>query len=123
VLAPGGPEDDGKLRMADILNLRLDADLVVLSACETGLGRRVTGEGLVGFARAFFYAGARSLAVSLWLVADSSTPDLMRDFYSRLERGERKADALRQAKLAMIAGGRFAHPFYWAPFVLVGDAG
>ncbi len=122
VLAPG-PGDDGRLRMADILKLKLRADLVVLSACETGLGRQVTGEGMVGFSRAFFYAGARSLAVSLWLVADSSTPDLMLDFYRRLERGERKAEALRQAKLAMIAGKRFAHPFYWAPFVLVGDAG
>jgi CHAT domain-containing protein len=121
VLAPSGPGDDGKLRMADIFDLKLDADLVVLSACETGLGRQVTGEGLVGFTRAFFYAGARSLAVSLWLVADSSTPDLMRELYSRLERGENKAEALRQAKLAMIAGRRFAHPFYWAPFVLVGD--
>ncbi|HEY8019939.1 MAG TPA: CHAT domain-containing protein [Thermoanaerobaculia bacterium] len=121
VLAPSGPGDDGKLRMADILKLRLNADLVVLSACETGLGREVTGEGLVGLSRAFFYAGARSLTVSLWLVSDASTPVLMRDFYARLVRGEDKDEALRQAKLAMIARGRYAHPFYWAPFILAGD--
>ena len=122
MLAPSGT-DDGKLRLADIFNLQLDADLVVLSACETGLGQQVRGEGLVGFTRAFFYAGARSLAVSLWLVPDTSTPELMRALYVRLQRGESKAEALRHAKLAMIAGERYAHPFYWAPFVLVGDPG
>ncbi len=123
VLAPSPPADDGMLRLADIFNLQLDADLVVLSACETGLGQQVRGEGLVGFTRAFFYAGARSLAVSLWLVPDNSTPELMRALYQRLQGGDSKAEALRQAKLAMIARGRYAHPFYWAPFVLVGDPG
>ncbi len=121
VLWPAGPRDDGILGINDIFNLKLSADLVVLSACETGLGKRVSGEGLVGLARAFFYAGAPSLVVSLWQVSEDTAPDFMPDFYARLGRGDDKGEALRQAKLAMIAGERRAHPFYWAPFILSGD--
>jgi CHAT domain-containing protein len=121
----GDGQDDGVLRTHEIFDLDLSADLVVLSACETGLGLRLSGEGIVGLARAFFYAGASSLVVSLWNVADVSTSDLMTAFYRRLPAGADDADeaeALRQAKLELIAaGGQHAHPFHWSPFVLVGD--
>jgi CHAT domain-containing protein/Tfp pilus assembly protein PilF len=114
--------EDGLLQVYEIFNLKLNADLVVLSACETGLGKQVKGEGLVGLTRAFLYAGTPSVVVSLWKVLDTSTAGLMVRFYSHLKNGKRsKADALRQAKLEMIHQGQFAHPFYWAPFILVGD--
>jgi CHAT domain-containing protein len=115
------PKEDGLLQVYEIFNLKLNADLVVLSACKTGLGKEVKGEGLIGLTRAFMYAGARSLVVSLWQVADPSTAELMVKFYERLDRAGDKADALRQAKLELIQSGRYAHPFYWAPFVLVGE--
>lgn len=119
-----GREADGILRMHEIFNLRMRADLVVLSACDTGLGKQVSGEGLVGLTRAFLYAGANSLVVSLWQVADRSTAGLMVDFYNFLKQGEEKVDALQRAKLRMIeSGGKTSHPFYWAPFVLTGEPG
>ncbi|RPH55509.1 CHAT domain-containing protein, partial [bacterium] len=111
--------DDGLLQVYEIFNLKLEAELVVLSACESGLGREVTGEGLVGVTRAFLYAGAPSVVVSLWRVRDDTAPDLMLDFYQGLNQLG-KAEALRQAKLTMIGAGRHSHPYYWAPFVLVG---
>jgi CHAT domain-containing protein/Tfp pilus assembly protein PilF len=108
------------LRVNEIFNLSLDADLVVLSACETA-GKAVTGEGLVGLSRAFLYAGSPSVVVTLWRVADASTPGLMLRLYENLDQSGDKAEALRQAKLGMIQrGGAFAHPYYWAPFILVG---
>jgi len=113
--------EDGFLQVYEIFNLKLSADLAVLSACETALGKEVTGEGLVGLARAFFYAGVPSVVVSLWNVADGPAPDLMLSFYQDLDRLGSKARALRQAKLAMISGGTYSHPAYWAPFVLVGE--
>jgi CHAT domain-containing protein/Flp pilus assembly protein TadD len=113
---------DGFLQVAEIFNLRLDADLVVLSACETGLGRMVRGEGLLGLTRAFLYAGASSLVVSLWSVADRSTSELMQRFYASLvKEGESKTAALRSAKLSMLDDPILAHPFNWAPFTLIGD--
>src|SRR5262249_5452314 len=120
LLAPEGGED-GRLRISDVFALKLNADLVVLSGCKTGLGKQVTGEGLVGLSRAFFYAGAPSLVVSLWQVAEESTPRLMLDFYRQLERKVDKGEALQIAKLDMLNDGQHAHPYYWAPFVLVGD--
>jgi CHAT domain-containing protein/Tfp pilus assembly protein PilF len=117
-----GSDEDGLLQMYEVFNLRLTAESVVLSACETGVGKRVGGEGLITLARAFFHAGARSVVVSLWQVRDESTRDLMVRFYRGLDTGETRVEALRRAKLQMIQEGRFAHPFYWAPFVLVGDA-
>ena len=99
------------------------ADLVVLSACETALGRELRGEGIVGLTRAFLHAGAASVPASLWQVADRSTADLTLAFYRHLARSPGKGEALRQAKLELIAGKRFAHPFYWAPFVLSGEPG
>jgi CHAT domain-containing protein len=122
VLTPPGPgsHEDGYLRVDEIFNLKLGANLLVLSACETGRGKEVRGEGLVGLTRAFLYAGARSLVVSLWPVQDTTTPELMVGFYSHLAPGHSKAEALRQTKLKRIAEGR-AHPYYWAPFILAGD--
>jgi CHAT domain-containing protein/Tfp pilus assembly protein PilF len=122
VLAPGeGKRDDGLLQVHEIFNLKLSADLVVLSACQTALGKEVTGEGLVGLTRAFFYAGVPSVVVSLWNVVDGPTPDLMLSFYEDLDRLGSRARALQQAKLTMISKRGYAHPAYWAPFILVGE--
>jgi CHAT domain-containing protein len=114
--------EDGLLQVYEIFNLKLNADLVVLSACETGLGKETKGEGLVGLTQAFFYAGTPSLAVSLWKVQDRSTAELMVRFYRHLNNPEySKAQALRQAQLEMIRKGDFSHPYYWAGFVLIGQ--
>jgi CHAT domain-containing protein/tetratricopeptide (TPR) repeat protein len=112
--------EDGLLQVHEIFNLRLDADLVTLSACETGLGEQVTGEGMVGLTRAFLYAGARSLVVSLWPVSDQSTPELMTSFYRHLGDARTKTAALRQAKLERIEAG--VEPHRWAPFILAGES-
>jgi CHAT domain-containing protein/Flp pilus assembly protein TadD len=111
--------EDGLLQVYEIFNLRLSADLVVLSACETGLGEQVTGEGMIGLTRGFLYAGARSLLVSLWPVSDRSTPELMAGVYRHL-RGGTKAEALQRAKLERISAGD--EPHRWAPFILAGDS-
>ncbi len=108
------------LSASEILRQRWNADLVVLSACRTGLGPKLRGEGILGFTRAFHFAGVASVAVSLWPVSDESTAALMGEFYQRLSRGEGKSEALRQAKLSLLRSGPFAHPYYWAPFVLSG---
>lgn len=116
------PREDGILETREIFRLHLTADLVVLSGCQTGLGRLVRGEGLIGLTRAFFYAGTPSLVASLWEVSDQSTVHLMSSFYAALDRGDDKAVALRRAKCDLLRqGGRTAAPFYWAPFVLLGS--
>ncbi|HLL75271.1 MAG TPA: CHAT domain-containing protein [Pyrinomonadaceae bacterium] len=119
----GNRESDGFLRTDEIFNLRLGAQLVVLSACETGLGREKRGEGVIGLTRAFMYAGAPTVGVSLWSVADRSTAELMSDFYKRLltKQSATTPAALRAAQQQMIGGKRYSAPFYWAPFVLIGD--
>jgi CHAT domain-containing protein len=118
-----GSKEDGLLQVREIFNLELHADLVVLSACNTGLGRVVSGEGLIGMTRAFFYAGAGSVVVSLWQVDDESTSDLMVSFYHHLQEVGNKSEALRRAKLELIDRSRYFHPpYYWAPFILVGRA-
>jgi CHAT domain-containing protein/Tfp pilus assembly protein PilF len=110
----------GRLKVSDIFNLELKTGLVVLSACETA-GKEVNGEGLVGLTRAFLYAGSPSVVVTLWRVADRKTSDLMVRFYSNLDQSGDKAEALRQAKLGLIGKrGISSHPYYWAPFILVG---
>jgi CHAT domain-containing protein len=112
----------GFLRLDDIYNLDLNADLVVLSACDTALGREIRGEGLVGFSQAFLYAGARGLVLSLWQVSDAATATLMTRFYEHmLKEGASAGDALRAAQLSMAAERRWASPYYWGAFVLVGD--
>lgn len=112
------PTEDGLLAAYEIFNLKLRADLVVLSACETGLGKEVKGEGLMSLTRAFMYAGTPSVVVSLWNVNDQSAADLMIRFYRHLQAGKTKSEALRQAQLETIRDNGF--PFFWAPFVLVG---
>ena len=114
--------EDGLLQVYEIFNLRLNADLVVLSACETGLGKATKGEGIVGMTQAFLYAGTPSVAVSLWKVQDRFTSDLMVRLYRHLNNPRlNKADALRQAQLEMIRKGDFSHPYYWAGFILIGQ--
>lgn len=119
----GNKNNDGFLRTDEVFNLKLGGPLVMLSACETGLGKEKRGEGVMGLTRAFMYAGAPTVGVSLWSVADKSTADLMSDFYRRLLTSNEasSASALRGAQLAMISGKKYSAPFYWAPFVLVGD--
>jgi CHAT domain-containing protein/lipopolysaccharide biosynthesis regulator YciM len=115
--------EDGVLYSGEIYNLKLNADLVVLSACETGLGKIQKGEGIIGLTRALLYAGTKNIIVSLWQVADKSTSDLMVDFYknSLASKGQLSySEALRNAKLKMINEGKYAHPFFWSPFILIG---
>ncbi len=115
-------EEDGYLRASEIFNLKLNSELVVLSACQTGLGKLIRGEGMVGLTRAFMYAGAPSILVSLWSVSDISTATLMGEFYKYLIKNKLyKTDALRKAQLSLITNPNYSHPFYWAPFVLIGD--
>lgn len=109
---------DGRLTVRDAYRLHLDCDLVVLSACETGISAIAPGDELIGLARGFFAAGAPSLVVSLWTVDDATTAELMHTFYTTLQAGARPGAALRQAQLALMQ--HHPHPFFWAPFVLMG---
>jgi CHAT domain-containing protein/Flp pilus assembly protein TadD len=117
-----GADTDGFLRLNDIFNLNLPAELVVLSACETGLGKDVQGEGLVGLTRGFMYAGAKRVAVSLWSVNDVATAELMKRFYQQmLEKGVNPVAALRAAQLEMMKSEQWKAPYYWAAFVVQGE--
>jgi CHAT domain-containing protein/Flp pilus assembly protein TadD len=119
--ARGKPED-GFLRLNDIYNLRLDADLVVLSACRTALGQEIRGEGLVGLTRGFMYAGAARVLASLWSVEDRATADLMATFYrARLRQGLSPAEALRRAQLEIARQPGRKPPYFWAGFSLQGE--
>ena len=122
---PEHPEegrDNGLLQAWEIFeSVRLDADLVALSACDSGLGKEMGGEGLVGLVRAFQFAGARSVLASLWSVSDVSTADLMKRFYGYLRGGRSKDEALRAAQADFIRRQDFSHPFHWAAFQLSGD--
>jgi CHAT domain-containing protein len=134
-------EEDGFLKTSEVLGWKLKADLVVLSACKTALGKQVAGEGIVGLSRAFMLAGAKSVVVSLWSVDSNSTAALMRQYYKNLRAGQTKEESLRLAKQELKAGdysvhrGRdlqivsaeepirlnAQHPFFWAPFILLGE--
>ena len=117
-----GRPQNGFLRLHDIYNLDLPAELVVLSACDTGLGKDVKGEGLVGLARGFMYAGAARVVASLWKVDDEASADLMTQFYRRmLENGKPPAAALREAQITIWKQKRWTAPHYWAAFVLQGE--
>jgi CHAT domain-containing protein len=118
--AEGRPQD-GFLRAHEIYNLQLPAEAVVLSACQTGLGREVKGEGLIGLTRGFLYAGAERVVVSLWSVDDEATAELMVRFYRGVMKGKPPAQALRTAQLEMWKGRRWQAPYYWAAFVLHGE--
>lgn len=115
-----GGGDDGVLYAREIYNLSLDSELVVLSACETGGGSVIRGEGVMGLSRAFQYAGSRSLLASLWKIDDRSTSSLMLHFYRHLTEGTTKPESLRMAQLELIENIRFAHPYHWASFILIG---
>ncbi|MCU1276358.1 MAG: hypothetical protein JWO48_3789 [Bryobacterales bacterium] len=124
-LEPDGTED-GRLEVHEILDLRLNASLVTLSACDTALGSGYfaevpAGDEFIGLTRAFLYAGSRAVLATLWEVSDRSTVDFMRSFYGALAQSG-KPKALAAAQRAMLGcGGRYSHPYYWAPFVLVGQ--
>jgi len=116
------PEEDGFLQMREIYNLNLNSDLVTLSACQTGLGQLIKGEGIEGINRAFFFAGSSSVLMSLWAVNDQATYQLMERFYTYLRSSESIMDGLRKAKLEMIDSDVLSHPYYWAGFVISGKA-
>jgi CHAT domain-containing protein len=118
-----GQPQDGFLTLRDIYELDLPVHLVVLSACQTGVGQLVRGEGLIGLTRGFMYAGAQSVVVSLWRVDDKATAELMKRFYQHML-GKNKlpaAAALRQAQLEMQSQHDWQDSYYWAGFVLQGD--
>ena len=117
-----GRPQNGFLRLYDIYNLKLNADLVVLSACQTALGKEIKGEGLVGLTRGFMYAGAPRVVATLWRIDDRATADMMRRFYhAMLTDGLRPAAALRAAQLSMLRDRRWHSPHFWAPFTLQGE--
>ena len=113
--------EDGILHLGEVYTLDLNADLVVLSACETGLGQLVQGEGIIGLTRGFLYAGAGNIMVSLWKADDAATADLMVAFYNQMLTQTAKAEALQTAKRGLIRQSpRYARPYYWSSFILVG---
>jgi len=112
--------EDGILYSGEILGLKLNAQLVTLSACETALGKKIEGEGIRGLSTAFIFAGAKNVIASLWKVSDQSTSELMIEFYTELLSGKDKATSLRLAKLSLINTEKYNHPYYWAPFVQIG---
>ena len=117
-----GRPQDGFLRLNEVYNLRLPAELVVLSACQTALGKQIKGEGLVGLTRGFMYAGAKRVMASLWNISDSVTPELMKRFYhGMLIKQLEPAAALRAAQIEMWQTSHQKSPYYWAAFVLQGD--
>lgn len=113
--------EDGLLEAREIMESHLSADLVVLSACETALGRIGAGEGIIGLSWAFFAAGSRATVVSQWKVSSESTSLLMASFYKNLKKGIVPAEALRLAAIQVSENQQYRHPFYWAPFVLIGS--
>ena len=115
--------DNERLYVKDLYNCALNADLVVLSACETGVGKWQRGEGIISLARAFAYAGTKSIVTTLWQIDDARTKNLMELFYTHLKRGVTKDAALRQAKLDYLNTFKSAHaaPFRWAGFIAIGD--
>lgn len=122
IFLQAGQQEDGNLYAGEIYDLDLNASLVTLSACQTGMGKVMKGEGVIGLSRALVYAGARNIIVSFWNVADESTANLMKDFYRNLLQSPDSgySSALRKSKLQLMDDPRFSAPFYWAPFVLIG---
>ena len=117
-----GQDEDGFITMQDVYNLRVPVSLVVLSACRTGLGEDVRGEGLIGLTRGFMHAGASSVVASLWKVDDEATAELMKHFYTNmLKKGMRPAEALREAQNTLRQDPLWSSPHYWAGFTLQGE--
>ncbi len=122
----GDPENDGLLEAREIMDMNINADLAVLSACDTARGRVGAGEGVIGMSWAFFVASVRTTVVSQWKVNSASTSQLMVNFYQALKSEQKdgtanKAEALRKAALSLMKDSRYRHPFYWAGFVMVGS--
>lgn len=119
------PETQGYLTMADAFTLQLNADFINLSACNTGGGDKIKGEGIMGLTRAFMYAGTQAIGVTLWAVESASAQNLSFGIFENLKDGKNAAEALRQIKLKMIARQAnqpyYDQPYYWAPFVVYGD--
>ena len=114
------PGTDGLLRMSEVMGLKMNADIVALTACQTGLGRVISGEGTMGMGRAFQYAGAKSVLMTLWSVAEKSSVQMVESFFRHVNEGKTKLEALRLARKE-IRGQGYDHPFFWAPFILVGE--
>jgi CHAT domain-containing protein/Tfp pilus assembly protein PilF len=117
---PQESEKDGFLTMSEVMGLKLKAQMVALTACNTGVGKQLTGEGVMGLGRAFQYAGAQSVLMSLWSVEDESTNLLTERLFSHLKSGKSRMEALRLARSDLRQAG-YEHPFFWAPFILVGE--
>lgn len=109
---------DGQLNLYDLYQLKLQAELMTLSGCATGLNVVTAGDELLGLVRGLLYAGAQTVLLTLWNVHDRSTSEFMTTFYTRLKSGDSKASAMRNAMLDL--RDRFPHPYYWAPFMLTG---
>jgi CHAT domain-containing protein len=123
-LVLANPEKDGYLTMGDVFGLKLNADLVSLSACNTGRGSEVKGEGVMGLTRAFMYAGTPGVSVTLWSVESQSAKELNVGMYRYLSQKSGRAAALREIKLALLRGDKgqqYRDPFFWAPLVIFGD--
>jgi CHAT domain-containing protein len=118
---PAGSQEDGLLEAWEILQMDLSAGLVVLSACETALGRIGAGEGMIGLSWAFFVAGSDATVVSQWKVETESTSALMIAFHKNLKNGQSRARALQSAAREVSGNEKYRHPFYWAGFVVIGD--
>jgi len=116
-----GRKQDGYLRLGEIYKLKLSADLVVLSSCESALGKDLEAEGIIGLPRGFLYAGAKSVIASLWKVNDEATAKLMAALYVGIQRGESPSSALRGAQLKMTRDAQWSNPYYWAAFALQGE--
>jgi len=116
-----GRRQDGYLRLGDIYKMKLSADLVVLSSCESALGKDLEAEGIIGLPRGFLYAGAKSVIASLWKVNDEATAKLMAALYTRIQKGETPSSALRGAQLEMLQDRQWSNPYYWAAFALQGE--
>lgn len=113
-------KDDGYLTMVEILNLNLNCDLVNLSACETGLGKLISGEGIAGLTQTFILAGSKNVSVSLWSISDESTKEFMVSFYKKINEGLSYKKAMIETKRDFIKNEKYKHPFFWAPFVIYG---
>jgi CHAT domain-containing protein len=119
LLSGAGGNDDGHLEAREIASMDLRDRLVVLAACETGRGRTMAAEGVIGLPWAVLAAGARATVLSLWKTDSTSTADTMIEFHRHHARGASPDEALRQAQLAILQQPRYRHPLYWAPFVVV----
>ena len=114
------PGTDGFLSMSEVMGLKMSAEIVALIGCRTGLGGQISGEGNMSMGRAFQYAGAKSVLMSLWSVAEHSSVQLVESFFTHLKDGKTRLEALQLARKEIRDAG-YDHPFFWAPFILVGE--